>query len=291
MINKGAKIFIITGGSGSGKSTAIAVFEDSGFYCVDNMPVALLPGFLDLAVGRAHEIAGYAFVMDLREHEFLAKYPSVFEKLRKQGYQIEIIFLEADEDVLLERYSQARRVHPLAKDRSLLEGIRAEKQQLLPLRRAAGRVIDTTQRTVHELKKIILTILQKSTQLAPLRVQVMSFGFKYGVPHEADLIVDVRFLPNPYFIPELKPLDGRHADIKDFVHEAAETKTFLNKYLDLLDYLMPLYEKEGKAYLTVAVGCTGGRHRSVVISETMFKHAKDLGLDIELLHRDINQDS
>jgi len=285
------KIFIITGRSGSGKSTAIAAFEDAGYYCVDNMPIALLPGFLALQIETASDCIGFAFVMDLREQDFLLKYQPVTDTLKKDGYQFEVLFLEADEKVLMQRYSQTRRHHPLDKGGNLLSGIRAEQRQLEGLRKISDRVIDTSTFNVHELKKVIFGIVQKSVALSPIRIQLLSFGFKYGVPHDADLIVDVRFLPNPYFKPELRPLDGRSNKIVEHVLNNTTGRQFLEKYIDLLDYLIPLYEKEGKAYLTIAVGCTGGRHRSVAIAETLHGHINQPGTQVDLTHRDIDQDT
>lgn len=282
-------IIIITGLSGSGKSTAMAAFEDAGFYCVDNMPVALFPKFLELPLESEPEITGIALVMDLREKGFLSRYASVFEGLRQKGYHFEILFLEADEDILLQRYSATRRQHPLSQDRGLLAGIRDEKKRLQALRASADTIIDTSGYNVHELKSKILEIAQKSKKLVPMRTSIVSFGFKFGVPHEADLVIDVRFLPNPYFIAELKPLDGENPKIRNFIFKHAETGIFLEKYLDLLDYLIPLYEKEGKAYLTIAVGCTGGRHRSVTIARAVFEHLKKAGKQVEINHRDIHQ--
>lgn len=284
-------IIIITGLSGSGKSTAMAALEDSGFYCVDNMPVALLPKFLELPIESETEIAGIAFVMDLREKGFLAEYEAICASLKKKGYHFEILFLEAEEDVLVQRYSTTRRQHPLSQGKGLIEGIATEKQQLKDLRAAADKIIDTSNYNVHELKAKIIEFARKRKKLAPMRIQVVSFGFKYGVPHDADLIIDVRFLINPYFVPELKALDGEDSKIKDFILDHAETQAFLVKYLDLLDYLIPMYEKEGKAYLTVAVGCTGGRHRSVTIARTIFSHIRKTTKQIEIVHRDIDQSS
>lgn len=286
---KTSTIFIVTGRSGSGKSTAIAAFEDAGLYCVDNMPVALLPPFLKLTEKTESDIDGFAFVMDLREQGFLDKYGPIFQSLRKGGYRINLLFLEADEKTLLRRYSQTRRHHPLAKEGQLLEGIRAEKRMLQQLRTEASKVINTSQYNVHELKNIISKIAQHSTKLTPLKISVLSFGFKFGLPPEADLVVDVRFLPNPYFVPELKALSGEDRRVRDYVLDHPETKQFINKYSLLLDYLIPRYEKEGKAYLTIAVGCTGGRHRSVAIAKYLFDHLKRQNRQIDLAHRDINQ--
>jgi len=285
---KKLKIIIITGRSGSGKSTAIAAFEDAGYYCVDNMPVALLPKFLELPIKSNSEIAGLAFVMDLREKSFLSRYSLIFKSLKKKGHQFEILFLDADEETLLKRYSQTRRHHPLSQDKSLLEGIRTEQKQLKDLKIAADKIINTSLFNVHELKSVISDIAQKSKNFAPMKINILSFGFKYGIPHEADLVMDVRFLSNPHFVPELKNLDGKNERVKNYVLDNDEARRFLKKYLDMLDYLIPMYEKEGKAYLTIAVGCTGGRHRSVTIAEAVFQHIKKPDMQIIITHRDID---
>lgn len=284
---KNLKIFIITGLSGSGKSTAIAAFEDAGFYCVDNMPVALLPKFLELPIETDWEISGLAFVMDLRERGFLSKYERVFDSLRQKGYDFEILFLEADEDVLIQRYSQTRRAHPLSQDRRIQEGIQAEQRQLGPLRKTADRIINTSQYNVHKLKSVILSIAWKEGHLAPMKINILSFGFRYGIPHDADMIIDVRFLANPYFVPELKELNGETREVRNYVLNRRETRVFLDKYLTLLDYLIPLYQKEGKAYLTIGIGCTGGCHRSVAIAHAVFTHVSKPDRRVELIHRDI----
>jgi UPF0042 nucleotide-binding protein len=268
----------------------MAAFEDAGFYCVDNMPVALLPKFLELPIESDTGIAGIALVMDLREKGFISEYSAVFESLKKEGYTFEILFLEAEEDVLVQRYSATRRQHPISQQgKSLVDGIRAEKKQLADLRAVSDKIIDTSNFTVHELKAAIMEIARKSRVKVSMRIQVVSFGFKYGVPHDADLIIDVRFLVNPYFVSKLKHLDGTHKKIKKFVLDHTETRAFLNKYMELLDYLIPLYEKEGKAYLTIGVGCTGGRHRSVTIAGAIFDHVRKTKDQIEIVHRDINQ--
>ena len=286
---KKSKIIIITGLSGSGKSVALDAFEDAGFYCVDNMPVALLPKFLEFPLKSANEISGLAFGMDLREKDFLLKYGSIFKSLGKKGYDLVILFLEAGDETLLRRFSQTRRHHPLAQGQSLLNDIRTEREELKELRSAANLVIDTSLTNVHELKALIVNIALKNKPAVPLRLNVLSFGFKYGLPLEADLVMDVRFIANPYFVEELKDLDGENEAVKEFVLNDAPTRGFIKKYLDLLDYLIPLYEEEGKAYITIAVGCTGGRHRSVSIARAIHQHITTSGRQAEITHRDIEQ--
>jgi UPF0042 nucleotide-binding protein len=286
---KHLSITIITGLSGSGKSTALAAFEDAGYYCVDNMPVVLLPKFLEIPIQSPSEISGLAFVMDLREKSFIAGYPSVFQWLKEQGYHYQILFLESDREILVQRYSQTRRHHPLSRHQGLSESIQAEMNQLLPLRSVADKIIDTSRYNVHQLKSIIFEIAQKSKQFAPMTISVLSFGFKFGIPHEANLIMDVRFLPNPYFVAELKELSGKEPQVKQYLMNHEETLIFLDKYLNLLDYLIPLHEKEGKAYLTIAVGCTGGRHRSVAMAEAVFDHIRQKQRCVKISHRDIDQ--
>ncbi|MCG6910775.1 MAG: RNase adapter RapZ [Deltaproteobacteria bacterium] len=288
---KNKKIFIITGRAGSGKSTALDTFEDAGFYCVDNMPVALLPIFLERYVAVNAERPGFAFVMDLREKGFLDSCKPVFTELASKKYPFEIIFLEADEKTLVRRYSQTRRQHPLASNGDLLAGVRTEKSLYAELKRDADLVVDTSAFTVHDLKSAIFEIVKKNTKLNNFRINVLSFGFKYGIPLHADMVMDVRFLPNPYFIPSLKPLDGRDSEVRSFVLDRQVTGIFMQKYLDLIDFLVPRYENEGKAYLTIAVGCTGGRHRSVAIAESLYNHIQKHERDISLSHRDIDQES
>jgi UPF0042 nucleotide-binding protein len=255
------------------------------------MPVQLLPKFLELRSWGVSEVQKFAFVMDLREKEFIEKHQEVFQQLRDEGYHLEVIFLKASEDVLLKRYSETRRQHPVSKGKSLLENIRSEKEQLKQLQEFADKIIDTTTLTVHQLKDAMIQYAHRSVQTERMRIAVLSFGFKYGIPLDADLLVDVRFIPNPYFVPELKKLDGKDEQVGRFVKSQTQTQEFLNKYFSLLEYLIPLYEKEGKAYLTIAVGCTGGRHRSVTIAEEILEHLKGLGKDVSLTHRDIEQPS
>ncbi|MCP4746148.1 MAG: RNase adapter RapZ [Desulfobacteraceae bacterium] len=280
-------VIIITGYSGSGKSTALAAFEDAGFYCVDNMPLKVVSRFLKHAVKDNGLIAGWAFVMDLRDRHFISHIDTLHLELVQKGFNIRIVFLEADEQALLKRYSQTRRQHPLDSDGNLLAAIQAEKQKMKGLRKKAGHIIDTTHFTVHELKFAILNIAQRHTAINAMAINVVSFGFKYGAPSGVDMMIDVRFLENPYFVPELKAKSGECAEVTKFVLNMPQTGIFLNKYLNLIDYLIPLYEKEGKTYLTIAVGCTGGRHRSVVIAKQIYDH---IGLNqsvVRLIHRDI----
>jgi RNase adapter protein RapZ len=280
---------IVTGLSGSGKSTALAALEDVGFFCVDNMPVALLPAFLELAPPNGAETNGMAFGMDLREKGFIADYDRVLGGLREQGFGCELLFLEASERVLVQRFSATRRQHPLARGQGLLAGIRRERQLLEDLRTAADHVIDTTLLNVHELKQKVMRIVAAHRPLEPLQVHVISFGFKHGLPPEADMVIDVRFLLNPFFVPELKALDGEDAEIREFVLKTPEASLFMAKVADLIDFLLPLYEKEGKTQLSIAVGCTGGRHRSVVIARALYDHIAGRSHRAELIHRDIHQ--
>ena len=280
-------IKIITGLSGSGKSTALDALEDAGFYCVDNMPVTLLPKFLEMPVETTGGVAGLAFVMDLREKDFLSTCPAIFESLKQKHYKLEILFLEAEEKIIIQRYSQTRRHHPLAAEKGLVDAIREERRRLESLRQSSDRIIDTSRLTIHDLKSYIFKILQKSTDRLPMRIQVLSFGFKYGVPHDADIIMDVRFLPNPYFDPELKNLDGKSQKVNNYVLNNDSGRAFINRFLEMIDFLIPLYREEPKAYLTIAIGCTGGLHRSVAVAEAIYKHLHQQGQPVEVTHRNI----
>jgi UPF0042 nucleotide-binding protein len=237
-------------------------------------------------------INGFAFVMDMRSRDFLLKFPSLIDLLGEKGHFPEILFLEADEGTLQKRYSQTRRHHPLSQDSGLMESIRSEKDQMLSVRRISNRIIDTSGMNVHQLKSRILAISQENaSRKHSLKLTVLSFGFKYGIPHDADMVIDMRFLANPYFVPELKHQDGESEAVRQFVLSNPEAEAFLTRYLDLVDFLIPLYKKEGKAYLTLAVGCTGGRHRSVVIARKLFEHLQSRGFSPGIVHRDIDRDT
>jgi UPF0042 nucleotide-binding protein len=286
MISK-RPIIIVTGSSGSGKSTALAAFEDAGFYCVDNMPLLLVEAFLNRYAAEDTSCVGWTFGMDLRDKDFLSCHADIFDALAAKGHSTRIVFLDADEQVLLRRYNQTRRHHPLADGGRLLDAIRAEKHKLTPLKSAADHLIDTSHLSIHELKFVILGIAQRYAVISSMTINVVSFGFKHGAPPEADLVVDVRFLSNPYFVPALAAKDGESPEVFAFVTGDALAGQFLQKYMDLLDFLIPLYQKEGKAYLTIAIGCTGGRHRSVVIAQQIYKHVKRTQPSARLIHRDI----
>ncbi|WP_022668498.1 RNase adapter RapZ [Desulfospira joergensenii] len=288
---KRQKVYIITGLSGSGKSTAIQAFEDASFYCVDNMPMALVPKFLELPLKESREIKGIAFVMDMRSKTFVQEYAPGIGAIEDLGVLPQIIFLEAGKDILVKRFSQTRRHHPLSRGTSLVESIESEIETMAPVKLTAHHVIDTSNYNVHELKSRILDLISRGRKRSKImKLNVESFGFKYGIPNEADLVIDVRFLANPYFIPELKNQDGESEEVKDFVLSNPDTKDFLERYTGLLDYLIPLYRNENKAYLTIAVGCTGGRHRSVAIARSIFEHLNKKGLSPGIIHRDIDRD-
>lgn len=283
------QFIIITGNAGSGKSVTLAALEDTGFYCVDNMPIALLPKFIELTNLGKVTAKGYAFVMDIREKDFLTSCLQILSDLKQQGFIFTILFLTAETSTLVQRYSQTRRHHPLADGNDLVTNIETEKKRLRHLADAADRIIDTTKYTVHDLKAVIQAIAKDLDATIPMRIHVMSFGFMHGIPHDADHIMDIRFLDNPYFDPQLKKLDGTNEAVRHFVLNKTKTKKFLSRYLDLLDYLIPLYEKEGKAYFTIGLGCTGGCHRSVVIAEKVFEHINPHERHVAITHRDINR--
>ena len=282
-------IVIVTGLSGSGKSTALHALEDEGYFCVDNMPVLLMPKFMELHSGGASSIRRIAFGVDLRQKEFTETYEEAFSLLRALGYRPEIMFLTASEDVLLRRYSRTRRRHPVLHGSTLRESIRVEKERLAALEQEAHHRIDTSALNVHQLKELMVDYALHGGKTDRMRIQICSFGFRYGVPSEADLLMDVRFLPNPYFVPALEALDGTQERVRRFVTAPAHYAEFMDRFCALLRFLIPRYEKEGKAYLTIAVGCTGGRHRSVVVAEDLFGRLEASGPATNRTHRDMHR--
>lgn len=276
-------IVIITGLSGSGKTIALRALEDLGFFCVDNLPVALIESFASI-ISQDTDIQKIGIGIDIREKKFLSEISKVLNRLRKQSHT-EIIFLEAEEDVLLRRFKETRRPHPIGE--SIEKAIQIEKERLSPLRENADRIIDTSSFTPHQLRQFItsLYIIEKPRKL--MTVVLMSFGFKYGHPQNADLVFDVRFLPNPNFIPELKKLKGTDKRISNFVFKKSEAKIFMEKIKELMDFLIPLYINEGKSYLTIGIGCTGGNHRSPAIVEKLKNYLKKHPIDIHVVHRDL----
>lgn len=283
------RIVIVTGMSGSGKSTALRALEDVGFFCVDNLPVALLPKFLEIQTDAASEISKVALVMDLRERYFLERYAEIFSSLKAQGHRIEILFLDAGDEALLRRFRETRRAHPLCERGTVMEGIALEREKLKALREMADKVVDTSSFNVHQLKEVIQRHFTASASERRLVINLMSFGYRYGLPPEADLVMDVRFLPNPYFIEELKNLNGEDEKIEDYVMGWQESRTFLRQLLDMMEFLIPLYEKEGKSSLNVALGCTGGKHRSVVMAKQLARYFAGRNYLMNLTHRDIHR--
>lgn len=283
------QVVIITGLSGSGKSTALRALEDIGFFCVDNLPVVLLPKFLSITLQSSPQIKQVAMVMDLRQESFIEKYQRIFERLKEKGYKIEILFLEASEESLLRRFSETRRTHPLSETGSIMEGIQMEVEKLATLRQMADKIIDTTTTNVHQLKDTIQRQFLPSASQKRMIVNVMSFGYRYGLPADADLVIDVRFLPNPYYVENIKNYDGHHPAVETYVLDNAECKEFLKLGLDMVNFLVPLYEKEGKARLNIAFGCTGGKHRSVVMANQFSAHLQAMKYIVHTSHRDIKK--
>ena len=283
------RFIVLTGMSGAGKSQAMRALEDLAYFCVDNLPVSLLPTFAELTMRPDTEIEKAAVVIDVREGTLLERFPRVFETLRAMpGLKPTLIFLEASEAALVRRYSETRRPHPLARHRSALEGVREERARLAPIRRLADEIVDTSAMNVHELREAFMARSLGAARTGALSVTFLSFGFKYGLPLDADLVFDVRFLPNPHFVARLRERTGRERPIVQFLDRFEDTGVFLAKATDLLRFLIPRYAREGKSYLTVAIGCTGGRHRSVAISEALAKALKGLaGVRLRVRHRDV----
>ena len=281
------QLVILTGLSGSGKSTVLKAFEDMGFYCVDNMPVGLIPIFAELNEAGEGNFSRAALLVDAREGAQLQKLPGLLMHLRRD-HPISLVFIEANDDALLRRYSETRRPHPLGKDYSVRESLHHERELMAPIRKLADLVIDSTQFNVHELRNFI-TRRFKSPDRHTMLISVVSFGYKYGVPVDADLIFDVRFLPNPHFVPALRKYTGRDAKVRRFIRSFPQTGEFLKRMESLLAYLMPHYIEEGKSYLTIAFGCTGGKHRSVMLAEEIKKALEKRKYASKVFHRDIEK--
>lgn len=281
-------LFIVTGMSGAGKSQVIHALEDSGFYCVDNLPLALIPKFLELLEGAGGELGQFlALGLDLREEKLDERFPSLYSALQNTPLQVRIIFVDARDEVLLRRFSETRRPHPLAPRGSVPQGISLERKRMAQIREKSDWILDTSDLTIHELKASVEEGVASLAGGRKLTLNIVSFGFAFGVPTEAALVFDVRFLPNPHFVPELRAMDGEDAAVAEFVCQSSEGIEFLDRLQDFLAYLLPRYQKEGKAYLTLAVGCTGGRHRSVAVSRRLYDiFREDAGLSVNLIHRD-----
>jgi RNase adapter protein RapZ len=281
------QLVILTGLSGSGKSTVLKTFEDMGFYCVDNLPIDLIPIFAELHAAGEGDFGHAALLVDAREGAHLSKLPPLLKHLRANN-PITLVFIEAGEDALLRRYSETRRPHPFGKELSVRESVRREKKLMEPIRKLADVVVDTSKFNVHELRHFVDQRF-KSTEKKPMLVSVVSFGYRYGVPTDADLVFDVRFLPNPHFVPRLRKYTGLDPKVRKYIQSFAQTGQFLKRIESLLVYLIPHYIGEGKSYLTIAFGCTGGRHRSVMMSEWLEKALKSHGYTAKVTHRDIEK--
>jgi UPF0042 nucleotide-binding protein len=281
------QLVILTGLSGSGKSTVLHAFEDMGFYCVDNLPVELIPIFAELHAAGEGDFARAALLVDAREGQQLGKLPPLLKHLKKD-HPITLVFIEANEDALLRRYSETRRPHPLGKNFSVRESLRHERALMDPIRKLADVVVDSSQFNVHELRQFI-TARFKNPDKRPMLVSVVSFGYRYGVPSDADLLFDVRFLPNPHFVPRLRPYTGKDPKVRRYIRSFPQTSEFLRRIDGLLTYLIPHYIREGKSYLTIAFGCTGGKHRSVMLAESVKKSLAKHGYSSKVVHRDIEK--
>jgi len=278
------ELVIITGMSGSGKASVLKAFEDLGYYCVDNLPVGLIPQFGELVV-QSSEIERTALVVDVREGAQLDELPKIVKSV-KRLLPTKVIFLEAQDSVILRRYSETRRPHPLGTNTTVKLSLATERRHLRPIRAMADLVIDTSKFNVHELRSYITERFRKEETGKSILVSCVSFGFKHGVPDDADLLFDVRFLPNPHFVPEFRPLTGRHPKVAKYIRSFPQTREFIDRISELLVYLLPHYVREGKSYLTIAFGCTGGQHRSVMISEDVGKRLRKAGYRVKVVHRD-----
>ena len=285
------RFVIITGMSGAGKSTTLKFLEDAGYYCVDNMPIALITKFADLANTQQSDITKVAVGVDIRSGESLPELESVLEQFKAKSFPCEILFLEATDEVLVKRYKETRRAHPLAGADRVDKGISEERKKLEFLKKQADYILDTSQLLTRELKIEIEKIFVNNEQFNSLYVTILSFGFKYGIPSDSDLVFDVRFLPNPYYIPELKALTGNDKPIQDYVMGFDAAHEFLNKLTDMVNFLIPNYIAEGKNRLVISIGCTGGKHRSVTLANELYRQLSDKDYGLKVEHRDILKDS
>ena len=284
-------VFLITGLSGSGKSCAARALEDEGFFVVDNLPLDLLPSFVDTYGHKEQSTSDVAVVVDVRNREFLRSIDDSLKGLDTRNVTLEILFFEASRETLIRRYSETRRRHPLASsERSVSEAIQAERELLSSMRSRADRVINTTGLTPHQLRSRVIRLVRGEQERSPLLVRLQSFGFRYGIPIESDLVLDVRFLANPHFVDELRPLTGLNRAVREYVLNNDITDVFMTKIQDLLGFLIPHYINEGKSYLTISIGCTGGRHRSVSLVEEMRSFLAGEGVSIDIIHRDLDRD-
>jgi RNase adapter protein RapZ len=282
------RLVVITGLSGSGKGSALKAFEDLGFYCVDNLPIGLIPKFADLCAAPGSHIQRSAVVVDIREGEAISQLPVAYQRLGRDGLRVALLFLEASNEALIHRFEETRRPHPLGHDLPVLEGIRLERSLLKPMRRLADTVIDTSRMNVHELRELIQDRFGGRRRKTML-VSVLSFGFKHGVPRDADLVFDVRFLPNPNFVAGLREKNGRDPEVKEYMESQTLTREFIHRISSLLLFLLPHYVREGKSYLTIAIGCTGGRHRSVALAEHIGSLLDEEGYKTKIVHRDLRK--
>jgi UPF0042 nucleotide-binding protein len=290
--NASPDVVIITGLSGSGMTSATNAFEDLGYFCVDNMPLMLLPTFARLVQARDDErgrIERAALVISFREGHFLSDFAKHLRTLRKRGLTVAVLFFEASDEILARRFSETRRPHPAERGKGLRDAIRTERTAMKRVRASADEVIDTSEHTVHTLRKVLLERFKPSTDAVPMRIQVLSFGHKFGPPREMELLFDVRHLPNPFFISTLKNLPGDDLRVIKYLKAQPEVEETLRRFTELLNYLLPQYKREGKSYLTVGIGCTGGRHRSVMIANELAARLRKSGFDAQAVHRDVKQ--
>lgn len=281
-------VVIITGVSGSGMSSALKAFEDLGYFAIDNLPVQLIPTFVRLC-DESTEIERTAFVVDVRSREFLGLFPLIRQELADKGVNVTVLFLDADEEVLLRRYSETRRPHPLP-DQDVLASIRQERELLSEIRDLANIVVDTSEHTVHTLRDVIKERFSAKSEAGVLSITISSFGFRHGLPRGLDMLFDVRFLPNPHFVPELRAFTGRDEPVIEYLQSHGEVGETIERFVDLLTFLLPRFKREGKTYLTVGVGCTGGRHRSVMVAEALNGRLAAMGHRTNVVHRDVGKD-